>query len=123
MRSCQMRSSSDSLLAMWLARKHTRSALSEIGYFFGRRSHSTVVAAQKKVNAWMASGRALDLSERAVDCHVVGDVEIDTGERTRVVDQCLQIGGKLTAPTGDQRAHSSPCRSPPSIGGHLSRPR
>jgi chromosomal replication initiator protein len=42
------------MLAMWLARKHTRAALSEIGYYFGRRSHSTVISAQKKVNAWMA---------------------------------------------------------------------
>ena len=35
-------------LAMWLARKYTRAALSEIGDYFGRRSHSTVVAAQKR---------------------------------------------------------------------------
>jgi chromosomal replication initiator protein len=36
------------MLAMWLARRYTRAALSEIGDFFGRRSHSTVVSAQKK---------------------------------------------------------------------------
>jgi chromosomal replication initiator protein len=36
------------MLAMFLARKYTRSALSEIGHFFGRRSHSTVVSAQRK---------------------------------------------------------------------------
>ena len=36
------------MLAMWLARRFTRAALSEIGDFFGRRSHSTVVSAQKK---------------------------------------------------------------------------
>ena len=35
------------MLAMWLARRYTRAALSEIGDFFGR-SHSTVVSAQKK---------------------------------------------------------------------------
>ena len=52
------------MLAMWLARKHTRAALSEIGHFFGRRSHSTVVSAQKRVDGWMASGRPLDLAER-----------------------------------------------------------
>ncbi len=39
---------------MWLARKHTRAALSEIGAFFGRRSHSTVISAQKRVDQWMA---------------------------------------------------------------------
>jgi chromosomal replication initiator protein len=37
------------MLAMWLARKYTRAALSEISDFFGRRSHSTVISAQKKV--------------------------------------------------------------------------
>ncbi len=51
------------MLAMWLARKHTRAALSEIGHYFGRRSHSTVVSAQKRVDAWMASGSPLDLAE------------------------------------------------------------
>lgn len=52
------------MLAMWLARKHTRAALSEIGRYFGRRSHSTVILAQKKVEAWMADGAAPSLSER-----------------------------------------------------------
>ena len=52
------------MLAMWLARKHTRAALSEIGRYFGRRSHSTVISAQKRVNGWMAAGRSLDLAER-----------------------------------------------------------
>lgn len=37
------------MLAMWLARKYTRSALTEIGEYFGRRSHSTVIAAQNNV--------------------------------------------------------------------------
>ncbi len=44
------------MLAMWLARKHTRAALSEIGYYFGRRSHSTVISAQKRIDGWMAAG-------------------------------------------------------------------
>ena len=52
------------MLAMWLARKHTRAALSEIGHYFGRRSHSTVVSAQKRVDTWMAAGSPLDLAER-----------------------------------------------------------
>jgi chromosomal replication initiator protein len=52
------------MLAMWLARKHTRAALSEIGHFFGHRSHSTVISAQKRVDGWMASSRPLDLAER-----------------------------------------------------------
>ena len=41
------------MLAMWLARKYTRSALSEIGRYFGNRSHSTVVSAQKRVDSWL----------------------------------------------------------------------
>ncbi len=41
------------MLAMWLARKYTRSALSEIGKYFGNRAHSTVVSAQKKVDHWL----------------------------------------------------------------------
>jgi chromosomal replication initiator protein len=52
------------MLAMWLARKHTRAALSEIGHFFGRRSHSTVISAQKRVEGWMATGCSLVVAER-----------------------------------------------------------
>jgi chromosomal replication initiator protein len=52
------------MLAMWLARKHTRAALCEIGRFFGRRSHSTVVSAQKSVDRWVACGNSIDLAER-----------------------------------------------------------
>jgi chromosomal replication initiator protein len=53
------------MLAMWLARKHTRAALSEIGRYFGRRSHSTVVSAQKRVDRWVAGGLSIDLAQRA----------------------------------------------------------
>jgi chromosomal replication initiator protein len=53
------------MLAMWLARKHTRAALSEIGRYFGRRSHSTVVSAQKRVDRWVACGLSIDLAQRA----------------------------------------------------------
>jgi chromosomal replication initiator protein len=49
------------MLAMWLARKHTRSALSEIGRYFGLRSHSTVVSAQKRVEQWVADRAEVDL--------------------------------------------------------------
>ena len=47
------------MLAMWLARKCTTSALSEIGSFFGNRSHSSVVMAEKKVNHWVADQSTL----------------------------------------------------------------
>lgn len=41
------------MLAMYLARKHTGCAYSEIGRFFGGRNHSTVIAAEKKVCLWL----------------------------------------------------------------------
>jgi chromosomal replication initiator protein len=41
------------MLAMFLARKHTGAAYSEIGHYFGGRNHSTVIAAEKKVNVWL----------------------------------------------------------------------
>jgi chromosomal replication initiator protein len=49
------------MLAMWLARKHTRAALSEIGEYFGRRSHSTVISAQKRVETWLAGSVHVEL--------------------------------------------------------------
>lgn len=47
------------MLAMWLARKYTRVPLSEIGEYFGGRSHSTVISANKKVKHWVDSGHNL----------------------------------------------------------------
>ncbi len=41
------------MIAMYLARKHTGAAYSEIGRFFGGRNHSTVIAAEKKVKSWL----------------------------------------------------------------------
>ena len=70
------------MLAMWLARKHTRAALSEIGDYFGRRSHSTVISAQKKINAWMADRISLQIN------HGPCDVE----EAVRRIEQTLQAG-------------------------------
>ncbi|MDR2345667.1 MAG: hypothetical protein LBE18_06340 [Planctomycetaceae bacterium] len=52
------------MLAMWLARKYTRFALSEIGRFFGERSHSTVVTAQKKVDQWIVQKNVSALMEQ-----------------------------------------------------------
>ena len=54
------------MLAMWLARKYTRAGLSEIGKFFGRRSHSTVLSAQRRVDFWLAEGLDLLLAENVV---------------------------------------------------------
>lgn len=55
------------MLAMYLARKHTPSALSEIGAFFGGRRHSTVVAAEKRIRAWVQKNESLDTASRAVN--------------------------------------------------------
>jgi chromosomal replication initiator protein len=41
------------MLAMFLARKHTGAAYSEIGRYFGGRNHSTVISAEKKVLGWV----------------------------------------------------------------------
>ena len=49
------------MLAMYLSRQYTSSAFSEIGDYFGGRSHSTVIAAQKKVIDWIAQNQPIDL--------------------------------------------------------------
>jgi len=49
------------MLAMWLARKYTRNAYSEISRYFGRKSHSTVLSAEDKVGEWLANGKTLPL--------------------------------------------------------------
>lgn len=50
------------MLAMFLARKHTPAALSEIGDFFGGRKHSTVLAAEKRIKSWVASNETIETS-------------------------------------------------------------
>ncbi|HTQ38703.1 MAG TPA: DnaA/Hda family protein [Pirellulales bacterium] len=50
------------MLAMWLARKYTRAGLSEIGQYFGRRSHSTVISASKRVTDWIDGQSEIELS-------------------------------------------------------------
>jgi chromosomal replication initiator protein len=55
------------MLAMYLSRRHTRAALAEIGGYFGRRSHSTVVAAHKAVTGWITTKTPIVLAEAAWD--------------------------------------------------------
>jgi chromosomal replication initiator protein len=50
------------MLAMWLARKYTRAPWSEIGQFFGRRSHSTVISAHRRVEKLIRSQAVIGLS-------------------------------------------------------------
>ena len=52
------------MLAMYLARKHTAAAYSEIGRYFGGRNHSTAVAAEKKIRQWLEEDAELVLGEQ-----------------------------------------------------------
>jgi chromosomal replication initiator protein len=47
------------MLAMFLARRHTRAAYSEIGQYFGGRNHSTVISAERKVADWLRQDDAV----------------------------------------------------------------
>jgi chromosomal replication initiator protein len=70
------------MLAMFLARRHTTSALTEIGSYFGRRSHSTVISAQKTVEEWMAQRSRI----------VLADTAWDVEEAIRRVEDVLRAG-------------------------------
>lgn len=50
------------MLAMFLARKHTPSAYSEIGQHFGGRNHSTVMSAERKVQKWLSDNAAVRIA-------------------------------------------------------------
>jgi chromosomal replication initiator protein len=52
------------MLCMWLARRYTRAALSEIGDFFGGRKHSTVVSATHRVDELIDSHGEVTLGDR-----------------------------------------------------------
>jgi chromosomal replication initiator protein len=56
------------MLAMWLARKYTRAPWSEIGQYFGRRSHSTVISAHRRVEKLISSRSHIDVADRT--CNV-----------------------------------------------------
>ena len=69
------------MLAMWLARKYTRAAFSEISEYFGRRSHSTVISAEKKVNRWVADGATVQIGQGS--CNVQDAIRrVETQLRT-----------------------------------------
>lgn len=65
------RISSARMLAMFLARKHTQAALSEIGDFFGGRRHSTVLAAEKRIKSWEAGNQLIDTGVQSVNTREV----------------------------------------------------
>jgi chromosomal replication initiator protein len=70
------------MLAMFLARKHTPAPLAEIGSYFGRRSHSTVISAQKAVDEWVAKQSQI----------VLADATWDVAEAIRRVEETLRAG-------------------------------
>jgi chromosomal replication initiator protein len=70
------------MLAMFLARRYTRSAYAEIGQYFGNRKHSTVIAAEKKVQSWLDDNRPIE--------HPRGNVPLR--EMLRSVQSHLRVG-------------------------------
>ena len=52
---------------MWLARKHTRHSLEEIGGYFGGRDHTTVMHAVKAVKAKRQGDGSLDHDVNALE--------------------------------------------------------
>jgi chromosomal replication initiator protein len=68
------------MLSIYLARKHTAATYAEAGSYFGRRNHSTAVAAEKKVRQWIESDKAIELGERSLPVReVLARVEHELG--------------------------------------------
>src|SRR5207249_10473201 len=65
------------MIAMFLSRKHTSAAYSEIGEHFGGRTHSTAVAAEKKTRHWLQTDGELIIGDRKLRAREV----IELGER------------------------------------------
>ncbi len=70
------------MLAMFLARKYTRTALSEIGDYFGNRQHSTVISAQKKVESWIQT-------DELIGC---GRGRVAVRDMLKSLEATLQVG-------------------------------
>lgn len=49
------------MLAMFLSRKYTPAAYKEIGEYFGKRRHSTVISAEKTVESWLSGGASMQV--------------------------------------------------------------
>jgi chromosomal replication initiator protein len=52
------------MLAIYLARKLTAATYGEISKYFGAKTHSTAVAAEKRVRLWADANEKLSLGER-----------------------------------------------------------
>ncbi len=69
------------MVAMWLARKYTRAPWSEIGQFFGRQSHSTVISAHRRVEKLIAQQGQIGMADQS--CHVDDAIRrLETALRT-----------------------------------------
>jgi chromosomal replication initiator protein len=62
------------MLAIYLARKHTSAAYSEIGQYFGGRNHSTAMAAEKKIRQCVQTNGEIILGERRLRVREVIDL-------------------------------------------------
>lgn len=68
------------MIAMYICRKHIGAAYSEIGRYFGGRNHTTVIAAEKKVNKWLKSEkRIVHLPGFETVADVLSDIERSLG--------------------------------------------
>jgi chromosomal replication initiator protein len=52
------------MLATYLARKHTAATYGEVAKHFGAKTHSTAVAAEKKVRGWLTKNETLAVGDR-----------------------------------------------------------
>lgn len=69
------------MLAMWLARKYTCAPWSEIGQFFGRRSHSTVISAHRRVEKLISAQSQIGMADSS--CNVEDAIRrLETAIRT-----------------------------------------
>ena len=57
--------------AIYLMRKHTQAAYTEIGQYFGGRNHSTIISAERKVNQWLQAGDPIRIAAQSLS---IGEV-------------------------------------------------
>ena len=52
------------MVAIYLCRKHTAATYGEVSKHFGAKTHSTAVAAEKKVRAWLEKDASVAIGDR-----------------------------------------------------------
>lgn len=52
------------MIAIYLCRKHTAATYGEVSKHFGAKTHSTAVAAEKKVRGWVEKGESVAIGDR-----------------------------------------------------------